>query len=51
MKKLYHLNHCVAYSKGLARYVGIWDTDELLVPRQEPSLSLPQVRAAKSWTH
>ena len=32
MIKLYHMNQCLFYAKGLAKYVGIWDIDELLIP-------------------
>jgi len=35
MIKLYHMNQCLFYAKGLAKYVGIWDMDELLIPQNK----------------
>jgi hypothetical protein len=43
IKKVYHMNQCLLYAKGLARWVGVWDTDEMLVPRQ-PGRTITQVR-------
>ena len=33
--KLYFYNECLAYTKGLATWVGVWDIDEFLVPREK----------------
>ena len=33
--KLYFFNECLAYTKGLATWVGVWDVDEFLVPREK----------------
>ena len=31
--KIFHVNMCMYYSKGVADYVGVWDFDEFFQPR------------------
>ena len=31
--KIFHVNMCTYYSKGVADYVGVWDFDEFFQPR------------------
>jgi hypothetical protein len=40
--KLYFYASCLAYTKGLATWVGIWDIDEFLVPRDEGASTIVQ---------
>ncbi|EWM20863.1 protein of unknown function DUF23 [Nannochloropsis gaditana] len=40
--RLYFYASCLAYTKGLATWVGIWDNDEYLVPRDEGASTIVQ---------
>ena len=42
--QLWHINSCLAYTKGLARWVGIWDLDEFMVPLRKGK-NIMEVRA------
>lgn len=35
-KKVMHMNQCLYFSKGTSKWVGVWDVDELLIPRTPP---------------
>jgi hypothetical protein len=40
--KLYHITGCLSYTKSLATWVGIWDIDEFLVPREPEKKTIVQ---------
>ena len=46
--QIYHVNQCLAYTKGLAEYVGVWDVDELMIPR-EKGLNIPEVCISRMY--
>lgn len=48
--KIFHVNMCTYFSKGVADYVGVWDFDEFFIPKGKYKTIMDVVHAQESPT-